>query len=298
MDKDMLWRQYQRKLGTYNRLVDAVKGTLADRLSSCHLRISDVSGRVKSFDSFYEKALRKQYTHPFLDVRDICGVRVVCLVLSDLMPLQEVIESSFIVIESDQKVSNRPDDELGYMSNHYIVRLSDASEHTTSKSMLGLTCEIQTRTLAMDSWAKISHYLDYKQEDDIPKALRREFYALSGLLYVADIHFDRIAEERDRKRNEIAQLAESKSELTDVELDLDSLTTFLGSHFPEIAPANTVYYSELLADLLQHGYQTLGQLKSALSAKEPDRQKRHAVDLFLAQMGPVGIVRQMLELSQ
>ncbi|MBI4489516.1 MAG: hypothetical protein HY694_10565 [Deltaproteobacteria bacterium] len=55
--------------------------------------------------------------------------------------------------------------------------------------------EIQIRTIAQDAWASISHYLDYKKESDIPAQLRRDFYALSGLFYVADRHFAMLKKE-------------------------------------------------------------------------------------------------------
>ena len=48
-----------------------------------------------------------------------------------------------------------------------------------------LPFEIQVRTIAMDAWANVSHHLDYKSDKDVPAELRKDFYALSGLFYLA-----------------------------------------------------------------------------------------------------------------
>ena len=53
----------------------------------------------------------------------------------------------------------------------------------------GKPFEIQVRTIAQDAWASVSYHLDYKKEETIPVELRRDFYALSGLFYIADQHF-------------------------------------------------------------------------------------------------------------
>ena len=54
--------------------------------------------------------------------------------------------------------------------------------------------EIQIRTITQDAWASISHYLDYKNEISIADELKKDFYALSGLFYIADTQFNKIQE--------------------------------------------------------------------------------------------------------
>src|SRR5947208_10717429 len=89
----------------------------------------------------------------------------------------------------------------------------------------GMPFEVQVRTILMDAWANVSHYLDYKGEADVPKPLRRDFYALSGLFYVADSHFEMFFKSSKDSRKQMAKLAsESQSELTEQDINLDSLT--------------------------------------------------------------------------
>jgi putative GTP pyrophosphokinase len=298
MDREKLRRQFERRRTNYNRLNLAVQQILSSQLARREVPVSEVTGRIKSFDSLYQKVERKGYTHPFEEVHDICGVRVVCLVLSDLEVLEEVIESAFVVTQLDQKVKNKADFEFGYLSNHYVVQLREPPSNASHNAMLSLSCEIQTRTLAMDTWAKISHFLDYKQAEDIPKSLRRDFFALSGLLYVADVHFDRLNEERDRNKSEVAMMTENELQLANVDLDLDSLTAFLNAYYPNVPPASTIYYSELLADLLEGGYQTLSHLRMALSEGSTGGQDDSKLDPFALHMGAPGLVRERLKLHR
>ena len=58
--------------------------------------------------------------------------------------------------------------------------------------------EIQVRTIAQDAWDSVSHYLDYKN-NSIRDELKRDFYALSGLFYVADTHFSFIKQDKMRR---------------------------------------------------------------------------------------------------
>ncbi len=48
-------------------------------------------------------------------------------------------------------------------------------------TIVGMPFEIQVRTILMDAWANVSHYLAYKSDIDVPINLQRDFYALGGL---------------------------------------------------------------------------------------------------------------------
>jgi ppGpp synthetase/RelA/SpoT-type nucleotidyltranferase len=58
------------------------------------------------------------------------------------------------------------------------------------EDLKGLKAEIQIRTIAMDAWSNVSHYLEYKTPEAAPSSLRKDFYALSALFYLADTHFE------------------------------------------------------------------------------------------------------------
>src|ERR1035437_1295490 len=97
----------------------------------------------------------------------------------------------------------------------------------------GATFEIQVRTIAMDAWANVSHYLAYKTEKDIPRDLKRDFYALSGLFYVADTHFEMFFKTREASRDQMAQEFESKTGDFKQDINLDTLASYLRAKYPD-----------------------------------------------------------------
>ena len=84
------------------------------------------------------------------------------------------------------------------MSLHYKVKLRHETDTPSLSSVKNTYFEIQVRTISQDAWAAISHYLDYKQENIFPSELKRDFYALSGLFYVADTHFSILKQEQSK----------------------------------------------------------------------------------------------------
>jgi putative GTP pyrophosphokinase len=97
------------------------------------------------------------------------------------------------------------------MSVHHIVRFGSKHKGERYDNIKNIPFEIQVRTIAMDAWANISHYLDYKTEQDIPTELKRDFHALSGMFYVADKHFQLFFEQRSKKQKAIAEVFEKGS---------------------------------------------------------------------------------------
>src|SRR5260370_35528939 len=76
------------------------------------------------------------------------------------------------------------------MPLHYIAQIPERYKGPRYDKLSSLKFEIQLRTLAMHSWAVISHYIDYKGDWDVPAHLKRSLNALSGLFYVADEQFE------------------------------------------------------------------------------------------------------------
>jgi putative GTP pyrophosphokinase len=152
----------------------------------------------------------------------------VCLFISDISRTNDIVKKHFYIISEDNKI-DQTESSFGYLSVHFIVKLKDNCSGPRYDPIIGLTFEIQVKTLAMDAWANISHYLDYKSELDIPKELKRDFYALSGLFYVADKHFEMFFKSRERNTRRLEEL-----EITpDQEINLDSLTVYLNKRLPD-----------------------------------------------------------------
>jgi putative GTP pyrophosphokinase len=128
--------------------------------------------------------------NPIKEMNDIVGLRVICLFLSDIQKIADVIRQDFAVVSEDNKIDVKDETSFGYMSFHLIVTIKPDYRGPRYDSLNYRKFEIQIRTIAMDAWSSVSHHLDYKTDADIPKDLKRDFNALSVLFYGADKHFE------------------------------------------------------------------------------------------------------------
>ena len=123
----------------------------------------------------------------------------------------------------------------------------------------------------MDAWANVSHHLDYKSDRDVPAELRKDFYALSGLFYVADRHFEMFHSQSKVSREqmkEVFEAAASGDEKKSQELNLDSLAAYLEAKFPDRERAGPKDLSDLLNPLLKSGYKTIGEIDEMIDKGE------------------------------
>lgn len=188
-DLDQLRTQYEERKQNLEFLVGEIRYSLSQELSRNKIKYHSLIHRIKEFDSFADKIRRKDVKEPFNEIHDLVGLRVVCLFLSDIEVIGEMIQNKFDVFEIDNKIDGVNTDVFGYMSVQHKAKLREStfdSEHNDARSY---PFEIQVRTIAQDAWASISHHLDYKQDNLFSDTLKRDFHALSGLFYVADTHF-------------------------------------------------------------------------------------------------------------
>jgi hypothetical protein len=120
--------------------------------------------------------------------------------------------------------------------------------------------EIQVRTIAMDAWANVSHYLEYKSETDVPSDLRRDFYALSGLFYVADKHFEMFFRSRAASREQLAEAFAASKPPLDQEINLDSLAEYLANKFSDRKHVESRDLSELISELSDIGVRRIAEV--------------------------------------
>jgi ppGpp synthetase/RelA/SpoT-type nucleotidyltranferase len=198
-------REFNKRKQNYDSLREEALHTIEKRLKESSIKIHSIPSRVKDLESFLGKIERKQYENPFEQMQDFVGLRIICLFLSDIPKIGKIIRESFEVVESEDKVDGGDTSSFGYMSVHHIVKFDDNVKGGRYDDIKGIPFEIQVRTIAMDSWANVSHYLEYKSEQDIPDELKRDFNALSGMFYVADKHFQLFFEQRREKQEEVAE---------------------------------------------------------------------------------------------
>lgn len=184
--------EYSSRIGLYEKLKNVAMHQMNRAISAAGLKVR-LDKRIKSALSLYKKAERKGIENPFEQIHDIVGLKAVCLYLSDLEKVRLLLSSTFEVIHEDDRSEGTDPKTFGWLGVNCKVKLRNPTEeHSDIKD---IAFEIQLQTEGQNAWALVSHDLDYKKASPIPDRFRREFYALSGLLHVADRHFDGLREE-------------------------------------------------------------------------------------------------------
>lgn len=266
MDIDKTEAEFRLREPLFKRLETEATYILETALKKSGIKTHSLPTRVKTLDSFVDKVKRKDSQDPFREIRDIVGLRVICLFLSDIPRVGDVIRGAFNILSEDDKVGGAEVGSFGYMSVHYIAEMKKEYAGARYDDLRGMPFEIQVRTILMDAWANVSHYLDYKSDEDVPTDLRRDFYAVSGLFYVADSHFELFFKSSAQsKRQAVRSATEADPSLLKQELNLDTLAAYLAARLPDREASGSKDYSELIGQLRTVGYKTIGDVDQMLS---------------------------------
>ncbi|MEU7785903.1 hypothetical protein [Amycolatopsis sp. NPDC049159] len=288
-------RLYDSRLKDLEDLKEEALHGLRESDDLREIKIHSITGRVKERGSFLEKIERKKYRDPMEDTEDLVGLRVVCLFTDDLPKLAKIIHDEFDVLDVEDKVSGADVASFGYMSQHYICRLRPEFHGRRYDRIKGRKFEIQCRTLLMDAWANLSHHLAYKGESSIPQDLRRDFHALSGLLYVADRQFQSLLSAARRSQDEAVQdVADAFQEGGDRPLDLSSMQAYLDRNLPGRMKTNPAHVSELVEEFAAVGILSIRQLDEKLSK---GLSKALHVESTGYDFSQVGVVRTAVRVS-
>lgn len=298
MDFEQARREFNERAHIYAQLRDEALFIIEPAIRNAQIKIHSVANRVKTVESFLGKIQRKQLEKPFEKIRDIVGIRVICLFLSDIERIGQIIRNSFTVLNEDDKVEGAEVSSFGYMSLHFTVTMKGSHSGPRYDPISKLPFEIQVRTIAMDAWANVSHYLDYKTDKDVPTDLRRDFYALSGLFYVADRHFEMFFLSRQESQEKLVELFQeppSNRQLVQ-EINLDSLSAYLHSKYPDRRHAGAIDISELLKNLINAGYKTIDDVEKSINKGWDAFLKYEVENKQLNYFYDTGAVRGTLEI--
>lgn len=225
--------EFNNELPNYQKLLDIIRGDLKSYLKN-KIKYNKISGRIKHFPNFYEKIERKQYSEPFGQMEDICGIRIICYYQSDLEIISKIIQDEYKILKSVDKSDLLQFDEFGYRSLHFIVQIRDDKlKISRYKNLENLKAEIQVRTVLMDAHASIEHELTYKKGLYIPYKYRRKLSQLSAILETVEDEFQYLKEDMDSYWNNLVKLKEIIEFDFDRELSLDTLQDFLDFYFPD-----------------------------------------------------------------
>ncbi|MFD8064011.1 GTP pyrophosphokinase family protein [Streptomyces cyaneofuscatus] len=256
--------QYRLRRPKYESLCEELQFSLTQRMNEAGIKWHSITTRPKELDSFLEKVERKDYMDPFVETEDLIGARIVCLFMPDLDRTGEVISRMFEILNKEDKINGGDVSAFGYMSHHYICKLSDRYSGERYDAIKGLKFEIQVRTILMDAWANMSHYLSYKNEESVPKDLVKDFHALSALLYVGDRQFEALHKASSRS----AAVAEEKvlrsAEIREREVNADTIHALLEKVFPGRRPGTAEAVSDFTSELVEVGYTDLAAIEQIL----------------------------------
>lgn len=234
-----------------------IQTKLMTGLANDGVKVHDVRGRVKTVQSFVDKAMKPmdfdpltpKYADPTNEITDLAGIRVITFLNDDLARVQRVIESCFQMVEEPVIKGNPVTDlKLGYRSTHCLVALDPAQN--PPKDLLGLTAEIQVRTLLQHVWAEVGHELEYKNVERTSGVSRR-LAALAGMLEIGDTEVQRIVSDSVGYLKRAEAAVESGAGLDLIETTAGSLHLLLSARLGRdmrsnpggAGPAKTAYQS-------------------------------------------------------
>lgn len=254
---------YAKLAGLGGRLISCLREQLSALVDNNEITLAvPIESRLKTLDSIREKTSRKGLPSVDLShISDMIGLRLIVVFSQDVFKLDQLIRANLVVFNHEDAAARLDDNQFGYQSNHYNVKLPDSWLTLPNYSDLGgLQAEIQVRTIAQHMWAVVSHKLQYKNEGSVPAPIRRSINRASALLETVDLEFARVLKERS-EYNPKAKIETDP----DSELDIDILSEILDEMLPAANKDRDEQYDELLDEMRHFGITTASAVRKIIS---------------------------------
>jgi len=190
LEEDKLKKDYEARQASAGSFCSALMEQIKELASQNNIALAvQIESRVKSWYSISEKIEKNNLKlEDILQLYDLVGIRLILLFKRDLDRCRKLIEENLEIIEQEDTASRLDESQFGYQSYHYVIKLPKRwLSIPTLKDFAEYKAEIQIRTMAQHIWAAASHTLQYKQEDNVPKTVRRSIYRVSALLETVDL---------------------------------------------------------------------------------------------------------------
>ncbi|MCM1107150.1 MAG: RelA/SpoT domain-containing protein [Blautia sp.] len=155
---------YEENEEKYSDFAQYVLEKVLDALNERAMLHAYHSSRAKKLASLMDKCAKKiydegtksyilKYNDPRNQITDLAGVRIVCYLPQDVVPVQRIVENMFDIDKdnSNDKIDFLKSDKVGYLSVHYIISLKETQLSTEQRKYRGMKCEIQLRTVLQDA---------------------------------------------------------------------------------------------------------------------------------------------------
>lgn len=223
---------YNNNIEKYQTLTDVVESIIREALNNKNIVYHSIESRTKTRESFKRKAKKEKYKDPIREITDLTGIRIITLFEKDVYKISNIIKELFKIDykNSEDKSDLLDADKMGYKSVHYIAELiNDRINKSELSKYENLKFEIQIRSILQHAWAEIEHDRNYKFKGELPKNIQRRFYALSGMLEMADREFNSLDDKVEEYRNKVKEI--SKDGQINLSLNRKSLKNYLSNKF-------------------------------------------------------------------
>lgn len=252
---------YESNKKNYQKFSKLVLEKIREALEERNILIAYSSFREKSLKSLKDKCEKTiidndskkeilKYNDPKNEITDFAGVRIVTYLKSDIPLIKNVVENLFCIDyeNSGDKIDSLSENEIGYLSMHYIVSLKDYSYENNKYK--GYKCEVQIRTVLQDAWSQIFHDRQYKSGFNgiIPSyELKRKTNLIAGSLELIDSQIDDLVQEYDSMNKSILK-EQRYQKILDLEIYPSSLFDYCRFKFND--RVNRYYDADATVSLL------------------------------------------------
>ncbi|NQY22191.1 MAG: hypothetical protein HRT40_12975 [Campylobacteraceae bacterium] len=277
--------QYKKKFITCQSYNLKLRLLIEDLLDHNEVKYHLVESRTKSIQDFTENVSRpvKNYLNP---LTELSGVTIIVYYNDDVNKVATLIKNEFEEIEFEYKhqASNYEVSNFGYLSLHYILKLKTPRIKIFEWGQFkNLQSEIQIRTPLQHEWTTLSHAMQHKREENVPKQIRRKLYRLDGLSELADEELLAIKDQSEsniESTNKDIQLGktnipisplslrtfiESWDRLPEIHKFMDSLSYTFASDDEESDEESMDYYGSISMHCERIGLMTINELENSLN---------------------------------
>jgi ppGpp synthetase/RelA/SpoT-type nucleotidyltranferase len=169
---DAFVKLYKHEFSYFTEVAEEVNDQLADALQEAGIK-AVVTFRAKKPRKVKTKLLKRNQTRNYQsfqdiynDVVDLAGVRVALYLPNDREAVGQIISNLFTQMREPKSFpkDKAPEDSLGYIADHYLVRLKPETLRKDEYQYADTNVEIQVASVLMHAWAEVTHDLLYKPE--------------------------------------------------------------------------------------------------------------------------------------
>lgn len=263
---------YEDNANVYEKMSKEVSELCRKIINKKGISYHSITYRLKEKESFLAKCDKSKYTNPTEEITDLSGVRIIAYTNQEVYRICHIIENEFR-IDSDNsanKADGLGNNEVGYLSVHYIVQFNDKRAKLSEyEEFEKCKCEIQVRTLLQHAWAEIEHDKNYKFSGVLPTDIKRRFYLVAGVLEMMDREFDNLSKEIDEYAKDVRKKTDNNN--YDIEINSMSLEQYLIKKFGEDTFINNLALTNgMVGELKRFGFKKINDIENVITEKMLD----------------------------